>query len=368
MDSDESQELTCAQCGNPISHKYIKAGNRFFHPECFICARCNQVIDTAYKSDGGRFFHSDCYKELKRLVCDHCGQVLDEKWTVYQGKKYHPECFKNGVQPRCGICGMTIAGEYTEDAEGVYHMACYKARKLPRCSVCDWPIEEGKYIQDVWGNISHESHGGKPYSLCSSCSIIISEKTSKGGFEYKDGRMICGICRESAVFHTAEIEEQLRVVGALLTTAGFPPLPKGITINLIDLKTLLKKSGSYKKNTKGLTNSSVKSIGSIRLSSQHDIFILHGLPKTEFRGVLAHELLHVFLSDWETSLNEQKMEGFCNLGSRIIYQNDPSKHAQILLENLERDPDPVYGDGYRLMLKQVERIGWGNFLTEVKNR
>ncbi len=364
---DQGPRIVCEHCGKPIYAKYVRSDNRFFHPHCFKCDRCDQVIATAYKADGNRFFHAACFKEMKGLVCDHCGQLLDETWTVYQGKKYHPECFKKGVQPRCALCGMTISGDYTEDAEGRYHMACYKARKLPRCSVCDHPIE-GNYIQDVWGHISHDSHKGKHYTLCSSCSIIISDKTSKGSFEYSDGRVICGICRESAVFHMAVAEELLMEVTQILLAKGLSPLPAGITVSLVDLKTLMNKAGTLRKSTKGLTKISTNTIGSFKLYSRTDIYILHGLPRTEFRGVLAHELLHVLLDAWGVFMSEEETEGFCNLGSRLVYQNDPSSLAKILLDNLEIDPDPVYGEGYRRMLKKLTANGWENLLIEVRNQ
>ena len=67
-------------------------------------------------------------------------------------------------------------------------------------------------------------------------------------------------------------------------------------------------------------------------------------------------------------MGEAATEGFCNIGSRLVYQNDPSPLAKILLDNLEKDPDPIYGDGYRLMLNKLKQIGWENLLIEVKGQ
>lgn len=363
----QAEDLTCSMCGEKITGKYLKIDGKFYHTRCFTCSKCNRVIDTAYKIDNGRFFHADCYKELKGLICDHCGQLLDEKWKVFNGKKFHPECFKKSIQPKCAICGLSIVGDYTEDSEGIYHIACYKNKKLPRCDVCQAPIE-GKYIEDLWGNISHEYHDGKSYNLCSSCSVIISKRTSKGGYEYSDGRLICGVCRESAVFHMTVVDQLIKSIKMLLKTTGMDSLPEKINVSLVDFDTMKKKSGSDNKNTKGFTKSSVMSIRSLNISSKHDIFILYGLPELEFKGVLAHELMHVWLNDQGISLTQRETEGFCNLGSMLVYQNDQSKLASILLENLARDPDPAYGDGYRWMLNKLEQKGWGDLLNDLKDK
>lgn len=363
----QAEGLACSVCDEKITGKYLKIGSKFYHPTCFTCSKCNRVIDTAYKMDTGRFFHAGCYKELKGLICDHCGELLNDKWKVLNGRKFHPECFRKSIQPKCTICGLNISGDYTEDNDGQYHIACYKNKKLPRCDACQKPIE-GKYIEDLWGNISHEHHNDQLYRLCSSCSVIISKRTSKGGYEYSDGRLICGRCRESAVFHTTVVDQLVLKVQVLLKTTGMDPLPEKIRVDLVDLDTMNNKSGSDKKNTKGFTKSSVMSIRSLNISSRHDIFILYGLPQLEFKGVLAHELLHVWLNHQGISLSRRESEGFCNLGSMLVYQNDQSRLGSILLENLARDPDIIYGDGYRWMVKKLEQKGWGGLLRDLKDK
>lgn len=357
----------CAGCGEPISGKYVHAGNQTFHPRCFVCDRCKRAIDTPYKTDHGRYFHADCYKEMKGLICAHCRGLLEEKWTVFKGKKYHPDCYKKHVQPRCAVCGLTISGEYTEDQGGVYHIECYKQRKLPQCDVCLDPIE-GDYVKDPWGNISHTSHQGKPYKMCSSCSAIVSGRTSRGGFLYSDGRVVCGRCRASAVFHPTSVTHLTRTVIDTLSRSGFGDFPDNVTVTLVDLHTMKSKSGSDKKSTKGFTKTSVTSVGSFTLYSSHEIFILYGLPELEFKGILAHELLHTWLNARKISLPKKEIEGFCNIGSMIVYRQDGSKLATVLLDNMQNDPDPTYGDGYRLMLNRLDQYGLPRLIEQVQGK
>ena len=356
---------TCGACGKPISGKYVEAGNKTFHPQCFVCDRCKHVIDTPYKIDHSRYFHADCYKEMAGLICAHCRGLLGEKWTVFKGKKYHPDCYKKYVQPRCGECGLTILGEYTEDQDGVYHVECYKQRKLPRCDVCLQPIE-GDYVKDLWGNISHTSHNGKPYKMCSSCSVIVSGRTSKGGFLYSDGRVVCGRCRANAVFHPSSVAHLTHTVIDTLARSGFGDFPDNVTVTLVDLHSMKSKSGSDKKTTKGFTRTSKTSVGSFTLYSSHEIFILYGLPELEFKGVLAHELIHAWLNARKITLSRKETEGFCNIGSMLVYRHHDTPLAAALLDNMQNDPDPIYGDGYRSMLKRLEQNGLPDLIEKVQ--
>lgn len=362
----ERLAVRCENCQKPISGAYIHVSGKSFHPQCFVCAKCGNVIGRAFKQQGDKFYHSECYKELNGYYCDHCGLILGDTWKTYQNKKYHPNCFLNSVQPRCEICKLAISGEYTEDSQGKYHLSCYKLKKLPRCDVCGKPIE-GQYIVDSWGNKSHLKHENE-LSYCESCNRIISKNTSEGGVTYSDGRSMCGICRKSAVFDSHTAEEYLNKAKSLLYEMGFDGFPKEIRINLVDRDKVIKAVGpELGKKTKGFTESRVKTFGPITIASTHKISILFGLPETEFLGVMAHELIHVWLSYHEILLPRDETEGFCNLGSREVYSRDGSPFSKVMLEKMAVDDDPVYGNGYRKMLAKLEEKGWDVLLIDVKN-
>ena len=97
----------------------------------------------------------------------------------------------------------------------------------------------------------------------------------------------------------------------------------------------------------------------------HTIYILSGLPKIEFEAVLAHELLHIWLSENEQQLMSEKIEGFCNLGSSIIYENDGTHFSKIHLQSMKNDSHPIYGDGYRYMKSQLEMLGWKKLIEQL---
>ena len=74
---------------------------------------------------------------------------------------------------------------------------------------------------------------------------------------------------------------------------------------------------------------------------------------------LAHELLHSWISLYGIKLPNNEAEGLCNLGKFLVLKQEKNKDAAYLIHwALEENKDPVYGDGYRLMKKRLEKLGW----------
>lgn len=358
--------LKCAKCGKLITGKYVSAEGLDFHPGCFACDICNRPLSGSYVHKDGGFFHPECFRFSKGLVCDYCGQVFhDDRWTVYQGKKYHDSCFEEHIRPRCGICRKKIYDRYITDEAGVYHLGCYLAHKQPKCSVCLAPIE-GDFIEDPWGNRAHATHDHAPTLTCDSCSRIISPDTSKGGYRYADGRYVCGICRETAVDTPADLEKSMRHVMALFSENQIKDIPDNIPVTLMDLDQLRTVAQSDPMSRiRGYTLLAVlRKNGDVYRS--HRIFILHGLPQLEFEGVLAHELLHVWLQENQVKMSRDTAEGFCNLGTMVVYLDNGSQFAGLLLENMKNNPDPSYGGAFREMQLSLEHLGWTGLLQMLR--
>ncbi|MBF0225556.1 MAG: hypothetical protein HQK76_08895 [Desulfobacterales bacterium] len=359
-------EIKCYQCKKPIVGNYIRIGDRSFHPDCFTCKYCKKPINGPYQNDGSKYYHSDCYKKVKGYVCDHCGELLGEVWQVYNNKKYHQGCYEKYYQPRCDICGLPIQDKYTTDDKGKYHASCYREHKLPKCDICLRPIE-GEYIKDVWGHKAHKHHNGQKTVTCDTCSRILSSATSNGAFKYSDGRYICGYCKAGAIENIESAKRYVPEILKQLSQYGMKGIPNNIPIFLVDRNQLAKISNNkFSKDTKGFTKIETKLLNNVKVSSSYEIYILFGLQELAFKGTLAHELLHVWQFEHNARLSKIESEGFCNLGSAIIYESGSSQLATILLDNLKNDPDPIYGAGYRKMSKKLESIGWAKLLDQVR--
>jgi hypothetical protein len=325
--SDE-KKMNCKQCGKILTGEYIEVDGNFFHPKCFICAKCKKVIEGSLQKLNGKYYHPECYIEKLGLFCAKCGKPLEDSWIEEKGKKYHSDCFPL----KCDICGKSLTGEYFYDEGGKYHKSCFAEHKAPKCCVCNQPIVQGKYITDCWGNRAHPDHDGKETQTCVYCSRFISDSASNGGYLYSDGRIVCGICKLSSVIDDQKIKLSMSRVLELLAEppSNIHEIPQDIPIRLVNIPTLKELKGEdATDHGQGLTRSEVKYRGKIRTKTNHQIYILTGMPKLEFEAVLAHELLHVWLVEENIEMSFKETEGFCNLGSALVYKSDNSKLAQI---------------------------------------
>lgn len=348
--------MNCKNCKKPIASTYIKVDGDVFHPQCFLCAQCKKQITGSYQEYKGKHYHPQCYKIKVGLLCAKCGKVLEDSWIELEGKKFHPQC----KEIRCQICGHIISEDYVYDQDGKYHQQCFLNRKAPRCHVCDLPIQ-GQHIIDSWGHQAHVYHGHHKTQLCEYCGRIISEATSNNGVIYSDGRLVCGICQLTAVNDQHKLHNATEQVKNLLATppASFNDIPYPIPIQLVDLPNLKKQGGTkINSDSRGFTRSHILSENKKRIKIEHTIYILYGMPLLQFQAVLAHEMLHAWLTTKDITLPDKEMEGFCNLGSALIFQADSSTYSRLMLERMEKNPDPIYGAGYRLMTQQLKKLGW----------
>ena len=230
------------------------------------------------------------------------------------------------------------------------------------CTICSEPLQN-EFLIDAWGNPFHPKHQ-KEGIFCNSCSRIISQKVTKGGYRYNDERHICSLCQITVVQNESEMKSSYLSVLSQLDSIGINTLPNKINIELINLIELNNKTGYQNHgNIKGYTFIDKSNIHKLT----YTVFILFGLPKVEFEAVLAHELLHVWIEFNGVNLKPLIKEGFCNLGSFLIYYNDNTKFSKIHLDAMDNDIHPIYGDGYRKMKNNLDLIGWTSLLEKLES-
>lgn len=357
----------CNGCKKVIEISFIEVDNYLFHNTCFTCFDCKTIISGKYQKYLSRYFHPKCYKIFAGLFCNHCKQMLDDKWTEFNGRNYHRNCYIKFIQPKCNICSNPLLEKYVSDLNGNYHTQCHKENILPKCSICTFPLEN-TYLVDPWGNKYHEHHTQNGV-LCNSCSRVISEKITHGGFQFDDGRFLCSLCEASIIKSDLDIEASKHRVIQQLSSVGLKNISENYLILLVDISTLNKKSGLLQnKDLKGFTYIEIHSDEYSIVSRNYEIYILFGLPKIEFDAVLAHELVHVWLAEKNYTFSDIFKEGFCNLASALIYDNDDTKFSRIHLNHMLNNDDSVYGEGYRKCRKLLAQYGWDNLIYNVSNK
>lgn len=226
------------------------------------------------------------------------------------------------------------------------------------CCVCDQRLS-GRIVRDAWNQAAHATH---EVYFCNSCDRMLGQ-ASLGAYRYSDGRLICGRCKKIAVTEGVAANRGRRAVLEILEGAGFTGIPKNVTVVLAHPKTLSSHSG--KRHTAGLTLSHLHFNQHKRAGISHQIGVLYGLPKIEFEGVLAHELLHVWQQENDVKFSPLYREGLCELGSYLVYSQDGGELGRHFLEKMAKNKDPVYGNGFRLMRKKLDTLGWPALIREI---
>lgn len=295
--------------------------------------------------------------------CDHCGKDMLGEYLSSSTGSYHPSCYRDHVQPRCDYCKKPIEDNYKILRGKNYHVDCYTDHVLDKCDICRQPLE-GLYVTDYWGNSYHKHHD-EDANECGTCGRVISKHLSQGGSQLADGRIICGICSETSVTRRTVRASTQYEVRRILERHGIEGLPEDIPLTLVDASTLRNLSGINSEDMRAFTDHRSQTLNGEVITRDSHIYVLSHLPLVVFKAILAHELLHVYLFEHDLELAPDVREGFCNLGSELIYELDGSDLAEFHLRNMQKSQDPDYGVGYRRMSGILNRVGWVRLLEEL---
>ncbi len=318
-----------------------------------LCSRCGKRLGPQAVRAAGKQYHPQCFS------CDHCRKPLSGQFFPRGERLFHPECHDKLFVPRCEQCREPITGSYTKDPHGGrFHTACYTERYALYCSLCN-EVLQGSYLYDHWGQKAHPAHNGVETRQCHVCARLMAP--AHGGKLLSDGRGLCQGCCATEVQSFTQIQQAKREVLERMHSVGFAYIPDYIKVELSEDQQLLnaRLKASPTGNIHGFTRTAQRHIPTYGLILEHSIHVLSGLPKIAFMGVLAHELLHVWIHEQGLHhLSHAEVEGFCNLGTALMLQSEDSDLARVLLQRMAEDPDPAYGDGYRAMAWRLTQLGW----------
>lgn len=102
--------------------------------------------------------------------------------------------------------------------------------------------------------------------------------------------------------------------------------------------------------------------------SDHTINVRRNVRPSQFAEIFAHELLHIWQFEHGMfQIDPLVCEGFCNLGAYLFLQHVGTPGCREGMERLMTDPDPIYGEGFRLMLGVYQRSGWEGAIQVLRN-
>ncbi len=97
------------------------------------------------------------------------------------------------------------------------------------------------------------------------------------------------------------------------------------------------------------------------------VAVLEGLPSMLFQGITIHELGHVWLIvHGVKGLPSWAEEGFCELMTYRYYTQLDTPESRYHAEGIERNPNPVYGDGFRRVREIAGAMGFQRFVETLQ--
>jgi hypothetical protein len=178
-----------------------------------------------------------------------------------------------------------------------------------------------------------------------------------GSSRYENEPGLCGACHAGAVRTQDDVRREVPQVRAKLHAMGIRLLtPVRVALAPEGLGTV---SDSGRQRT-GLTVTRGAEVLSLQVAA--------GLTPCRFGATVAHECMHAWLAQRAfPPASDEVTEGICQLvayGYLVRRSTDP--RACLAAQAMRRDPDPVYGGGFRLVRGLAQRLGAAAVIEHVR--
>lgn len=242
------------------------------------------------------------------------------------------ECLKK-TWPQCSLCGNRVSSGIIigEASDGKFF--CPQCAAKPKCFCCDLP-----------GN----------------CSKL------------DDGRDICAKCAETAVM---DMEHAFVVINDVRKTMRdhFNLYTKhDIKFKLVDIDKLGELTSEHTGMELGLYHYQetieetllkgtsiwgkvISKTKGEKKEESHMIYLLYGMSEQKLIEVIAHELGHDWMQEFYPNIKDLKIkEGWAEYAAFLVNE---SYDQEYMNNRINDNPDPVYGDGFRMIRDIVNKEG-----------
>ncbi len=295
------------------------------------------------------------------VICKACGKPIEGRYLTALGALWHPEHF------RCAVCGRPIDEPQFTPLDGKpCHVECYRLRAAPRCAYCGKPLV-GSYLVDGWGTKFCSVHRGQ-YPVCRYCGRLVPPR-HQGSQAGRNGDVSCLVCRASAIDYMPQAKPLFARLVRWVNGQGLMYNQLALHVELLDRAGLARlMDRPYDGQCLGATlRTEYIEDGRLVRTEVKGVAILSGLPSTLFQAVTIHELAHAWLAVHHvTELNRTLEEGFCEVLSHRYLTELNTVESRFHATNIERNPSPVYGEGFRRVCALAQAIGFARLLERLR--
>ena len=279
------------------------------------------------------------------MNCSKCREIINGKYWTEDNKEYCSSCYEE-IRLKCSSCKQNISGMYYTKDGSIYCEDCHNNTRL-KCDLCNRNID-GKYFKSFEHNICQQCD--RTHDNCDACNRYISSLTD-GCIEYGDKRKICKICNKTAVKVRA-LYNHFEEMSEFMKSIGFTIGKYNNIMMMIVMKDQLDQFG----DPRGICQYEGKTLNGKIVEQNFKIKILQGLPQIAYKGILVHELFHMWVKiNTDDKLSKYQEEGIANLCQYIYLDkvkqtsrdSEEIKLSSYIIDSMMKDKDRNYGDGFR---------------------
>jgi hypothetical protein len=402
----------CQGCGKSLNGRYliIKEGIKY-HPQCFCCSGCGQPLESKYVTRGSgsddsvptgeeaiEYYHERCYEELFSKKCDVCSKNLIGEYrthSFFRGLQNY--CREHeGHTRQCFSCSLKepVGDQFPELPDGrVICWRCIDTVVVDSDEARPLYLEAVNFMETILGLPIPKFMREVPV-----LAVDLSSLNEQNNLKATTCGSVHPNCpSDSNRFGSAGTFSGSTTRGLTLTTVS--------TVRYISHDNLL--WGDFFRHPRAhpMEGSNGRNLNfpTAHLERRCDVtavLVLCGLPRDLTTSILAHEAMHVWCRLREVhgksvpllDLSPPVEEGLCQYvayryldhlqeinesrtrnGSAMANSSSAASVPQSWQEKLipyfkfqiEGDPSPVYGDGFRRAAKCCSMIGFEYALEHV---
>jgi hypothetical protein len=168
---------------------------------------------------------------------------------------------------------------------------------------------------------------------------------------------LCQRCAATSIRTRTDVKREIPAVKRQLADLGIRTV-RPVLVQLASAKVLRGTAGDH---ALGVTVS--------RGTDVVDLFVLQDLPLLKFGTTVAHEVMHIYMTqNGFGHVPAPAAEGLCQLLAYAWIIRQDGMLATAERRQIEENPDPIYGDGFRQAYEAVRRVGARRTLATVKQR